>query len=154
LSVRRIACDRKTFGERQAASSRLVMRNRMLLLMLGGALGTLARYLIARWFDEQPWAQVFPFGTFVVNVSGSFILGASAVVVLERVPSLAGWYPLIGTGFCGGYTTFSTFEWETYKLVRDGSSWFALANIFGSVIAGFVALVLGVLLASLLFPRR
>jgi CrcB protein len=126
----------------------------MLLLMLGGALGTLARYLIARWFDEQPWGQVFPFGTFFINVTGSFVLGASAVVVLELVPSLAGWYPLIGTGFCGGYTTFSTFELETYELVRNGSRWFALANVFGSVIAGFVGVVLGVMLASLLFARR
>jgi CrcB protein len=127
----------------------------MLLLLLGGALGTYLRYLVSKWFDLQPWAQGFPYGTLVINVSGSFILAAAAVLILERLPpEHQDWYLLIGTGFCGGYTTFSTFEWETFKLVRDGSWGYALANTFGSVLAGFVGVLLAVLLAGFLFPRR
>jgi CrcB protein len=127
----------------------------MLLLMLGGAVGTYARYWLSRWFNSQPWGQSFPFGTMVINVSGSFILGAAAVNILERLsPDHQDWYLLVGTGFCGGYTTFSTFEWETFALVRDGSWWYALANVFGSVVAGFLGLVLGVALVAVLLPRR
>jgi CrcB protein len=124
----------------------------MLLLMLGGALGTYLRYRVGRWFASQPWGQGFPYGTLVINVSGSFILGAAVVLFLEA-STQPNWYLLIGVGFCGGYTTFSTFEWETYKLVRDGSHWRALANVTVSVVAGFVGVVLGVFLVSGFAPR-
>ena len=129
---------------------------RILLLMLGGALGTVLRYYVGLWFAERSWAQVFPpLGTLVINVTGSFILGAAAVVILERLPpEHQGWYLLVGTGFCGGYTTFSTFEWETFKLVRDGSWPLALANVVGSVVAGFLGVVAAVALAGLVWPRR
>ena len=131
-----------------------VMRNKMLLLMLGGALGTCARYWVGRWAASHPWGQTFPYGTLMVNVIGSFILGATAVIVLERLPpEYQHWYLLIGTGFCGAFTTFSTFEWETFKLVRDGSWWLALANVFGSILAAFLGLLLGVIISHLLFPR-
>ena len=126
----------------------------MLMLMAGGAIGTLARYAVGKWFSEQPWGQAFPFGTMFINVGGSFILGFAAILIMERLPpEHEHWYLLVGTGFCGGYTTFSTFEWETFKLVRDGSWWFALGNVFGSVVAGFVGVVAGVLLAAMIFPR-
>jgi CrcB protein len=131
-----------------------LLRNRTLLVLLGGAVGTYARYWIANWFRSHPWGQIFPYGTMVINVTGSFILAFAAVVILERLPSEhSHWYLLIGTGFCGGYTTFSTFEWETYVLVRDHSYGLALANVLGSVVAGFVGVLLGVLLAQLIFPR-
>ncbi len=127
----------------------------MFLLMLGGAIGTYARFWLSRWFNQQPWAQGFPYGTFVINVSGSFILGIAASIILERLPPAhQDWYLLVGTGFCGGYTTFSTFEWETYALVKDGSFLAALANVFGSVIAGFLGVVLAVVLVGLIFPRQ
>jgi CrcB protein len=79
----------------------------------------------------------------------------AAVIILERLePKHQDLYLLIGTGFCGGYTTFSTFEWETFRLVRDGSFGYALANVFGSVLAGFLAIILGVMLARAVFPDR
>jgi CrcB protein len=81
-----------------------------------------------------------------VNVSGSFVLGVIALLVTERLPPDYRWaYLLIGTGLCGGFTTFSTFEWETFQLIRDGSLWLALANIAGSVAFGFLGILLAVL---------
>jgi CrcB protein len=130
-------------------------RNKMLLLMVGGAFGTAARYWVGKWFNTQSWAQGFPYGTFFINVTGSFILAVAAVVILERLrPEHQDWYLLIGTGFCGGYTTFSTFEWETFKLIRDGSWWFAFANVFGSVVAGFLGVLLGVMIVNWIFPQQ
>ena len=127
----------------------------MVWLLVGGAVGTYARYLVGRWFNLQPWGQTFPYGTLFINVSGSFILGIAAVLILERMrPEYQDWYLLIGTGFCGGYTTFSTFEWETFKLVRDGSWPLALANVLGSVVAGFVGVILGVVLINSVLPKR
>lgn len=132
-----------------------LVRSKMFLLMLGGAIGTYLRYQISKWFNTQPWGESFPYGTLFINTSGSFILVVAAVIILERLPpEHQNWYLLIGTGFCGGYTTFSTFEWETYKLVRDGSWWYALANVFGSVLAGFLGVLLAVILVGILFPRR
>ncbi len=129
--------------------------NKMLLIMVGGALGSYLRYWIGKWAGNHTWGQGFPVGTFLINVSGSFVLGFAAAIILERLPpEHEGWYLLIGTGFCGGFTTFSTFELETYKLARDGSWILAFANVAGSVVAGFVAVILAVVLAGLMFPRR
>jgi len=129
--------------------------SKLIVLGAGGAAGTIARYAVGKWFNEQPWARGLPWGTFVVNVTGSFILALAAVLVLERLPpARQDWYLFIGTGFCGGYTTFSTFEWETFKLIRDGSYAWALANVLGSVAAGFVGILLAVALVNGLFPRR
>jgi CrcB protein len=127
----------------------------MLLVVLGGGIGCYLRYAVSKWCNSQPWGQVFPWGTFIINVGGSFILAFAAVVILERLPpAYSDWYLFIGTGFCGGFTTFSTFEWETFKLVRDGSWWYAMGNAFGSVVAGFAGILLAVALVGAIFPKR
>src|SRR5262245_51607233 len=96
------------------AIRKLGVRSPMFLVMLGGALGTYARYVLGRWISNQPWAEGFHYGTFFINVTGSFILGFVAVFIMERLsPEYQPWFLLMGTGFCGGYTTFSTFELET-----------------------------------------
>jgi CrcB protein len=132
-----------------------LLRSKALILMVGGALGTALRYGVGSWFNAQPWGQSFPYGTLFINVTGSFILGAAAVIILERLPpEHQDWYLLVGTGFCGGYTTFSSFEWETYKLAVRGGCWeLALANVLGSVAAGFLGVFLAVYLASGFSPR-
>lgn len=131
------------------------LTSKVLLLALGGAAGTNARYWLAKGLGEVAWAKGFPLGTFAINVTGSFLLGVAGTILLERLPPAhQHWYLLIGTGFCGGYTTFSTFEWETFQLVRDGSLWLALANVVGSVMTGFLALAAAVALTTLILPRQ
>jgi CrcB protein len=125
------------------------------LIALGSAIGGNLRYWLGRWVDAQQWPGGLPWGTFVINVSGSLLVGFFAVWFLERAePARRGLYLLLGTGFCGGYTTFSTFEWETLKLLRDGNWPAALANVVGSVAVGFLAVVLGAAVAYWVFGRK
>ncbi len=112
---------------------------------LGGALGANGRYWLGRWISSQPWGSHFPWGTVLINISGSFLLAALNVLFLEKFPPPQKWWLLMmGTGFCGGFTTFSTFEYETFRLIEDGKWWLALVNVLASVLAGFLAVVLGI----------
>jgi len=138
---------------------RAVLTSNVMVLAVGGALGTNARYWLALWLNEASWRthgtwlSSFPLGTFIINVTGSFILGLVGTVFLERLDHRE-WFLLLGTGFCGGYTTFSTFEWETLQLLRDGSWMMAAVNVVGSVAVGFIGVVLGAVLGNLIFPRQ
>jgi CrcB protein len=123
-----------------------VVTHPFVLVAVGGAAGSLLRFVVGRWVDARLTAGGLPWGTFTVNVTGSFVLGLLGLWVLERLPpDYRGVYLLFGTGFCGGFTTFSTFEWETFQLVRNGSWVLAGVNVVGSVACGFV----GVLAAAL-----
>jgi CrcB protein len=104
-----------------------------LLVGLGGALGSNARYWLGHWFKAQPWAQDYFWGTFVINVSGSVLLGLVAALFRDRVG--AG-FLLLGTGFCGGYTTFSTFSLEVVEFLQRGRWDLALLYAGTSVLAG------------------
>src|SRR5438552_10378547 len=110
-------------------------RHKMVLLMVGGAIGTWLRYEVGSWFDDQPWVKGFPLGTMFINVTGSFILGIAGAIIRDRLPpEFQGWFLLIGTGFCGGYTTFSTFEVEKHQLVSEGSYLRAVYIVLGIVV--------------------
>jgi len=133
----------RTKAIRMSDLMRVVLNHPIVLVGFGSAVGGVLRYYLGRWVDERFGATGFPWGTFLVNVTGSFVLGAIALLVLERLPPDYRWaYVLLGTGLCGGFTTFSTFEWETYQLIRDGSMWLALANVVGSVVCGFAGILL------------
>lgn len=93
------------------------------------------------------WSYDFPLATFLINISGSFILGFFATLAAERTALDPLWRLLVATGFVGAYTTFSTFEYETQRLAESGAAAMALANVVGSVVAGFVAVQFGVVLA-------
>jgi fluoride exporter len=112
-----------------------------LLLAAGGSAGTLSRYWLGRAVTEAQtarWPELeFPVGTLFINVSGSIALGFLAAICAGE-PSRRTWYLLLGTGFCGGFTTFSTFSLETYELIRDGRLLAASAYSLGSVAAGIL----------------
>lgn len=114
----------------------------VLLVALGAAIGAPLRYLTDRlvqsWHDS-----VFPWGTLAVNLAGSFVL-----VLLAGLPADATWTALLGTGFCGALTTYSTFSYETLRLARDGSRFYALANIIANVTAGLGGGAMGLLVAQ------
>ena len=122
-----------------------------LLVGVGSFVGGNARYVLARWVGEMIDAR-FPLGTFLINVSGSFVLGLIGGLLAQRaVPQADAIRLALGVGFCGGFTTFSTFELETHALFEDGLWLTALTNVFASLFAGLVAVRLGIVAARAWF---
>jgi fluoride exporter len=122
----------------------------ILAVLVGGMIGAPARYLADRAIQARH-DSVFPWGTFAINIAGSavlgFLLGAQRHLGL---PPTA--FALLGTGFCGGLTTFSTFGYETLRLLEDGAVGEAGLNVIGSLAAGVLVAWLGYLLAGALLP--
>ena len=118
---------------------------RYLLILFGGGAGSLARY-VAGLVIMTRFGSRFPLGTLVVNVTGSFLIGLLMTLLTERFQPHPNWRLLLVVGFLGGYTTFSSFEWETYSAIREGGFWMGLANLAGSVLFGYAAVWLGALL--------
>jgi fluoride exporter len=110
-------------------------------VVVGSAVGAPARYLLDRLVSSRH-ERLFPWGTFVVNVSGSFLLGVllSAGVHGRVEPWLLA---AVGTGFLGSYTTFSTYTWETMRLLEEGAVLVACLNLGGSIVAGAAAAAAG-----------
>jgi CrcB protein len=105
---------------------------------LGGFLGGEARYLLFPTAHDA-----FPATTFVINISGSFILALLLVLILEVWPPTKYLRPLLATGFCGAYTTFSTWMVDTDKLISAGRYGIAAADILGSLLVGLAATIAG-----------
>ena len=118
----------------------------VLMVLLGGAIGAPLRYL-ADLFVQSRHDSVFPWGTFSVNVVGSLALGVTAAAVVG--PGSPPWVlALVGTGICGALTTFSTFGYETVRLLEEGSVSAAAANAIASVVVGLGACAGGFALAA------
>lgn len=115
-----------------------------MLVGVGGALGALARYLVANLLAQWLGPQ-FPFGTFVVNVSGSFVIGALLTVLAPRGADAGELRALLVVGFLGAYTTFSTWSYETFALVQAGRFVASAVNIGGQLVLGLLAVVLGMM---------
>jgi fluoride exporter len=120
----------------------------LLLVMLGGALGALARYGVGLGV-AQFFGSTFPLGTVLINISGSFVLGV--LVSLSGPMAInAGARLFFGTGFCGAYTTFSTFSVETLNLMEKGSYGWSLVYLLGNLVGGILAAWLGFIVARAL----
>ena len=117
----------------------------------GGFFGAISRYAVALWIGER-WGRNFPLGTMIINVSGSFLIGLLMYLLAERFLVSPAWRMLLVVGFLGAYTTFSTFEYETGNLVRDGEFIYAALNVIVSVLAGFAALKIGEIIARTVWP--
>ena len=119
-----------------------------LLVGVGGFIGANARFVVARIVGAM-FETRFPLGTFVINVSGSFLLGVLGTVVVQKVmPGSESMRLALGVGFLGAYTTFSTFEFETHALFDDGSWLTATTNMFASLFVGLLAVRAGIVIAK------
>jgi CrcB protein len=119
------------------------------MIAIGGAIGAIARYQVAAAVQARVPVG-FPYGTFVVNVSGCLIMGFATAALAERLVVHPNWRFLIPIGFIGAYTTFSTFELETFRAATEGAWPIAAANVLASFIAGYLALWAGFILARVL----
>jgi fluoride exporter len=122
------------------------MLNRYLLVLVGGGAGALARYVAGTAIMAR-FGGKFPLGTLVINVTGSFLIGFLMTMLTARLDIDPRWRLFLVVGFLGGYTTFSSFEWETYSAVREGDLWAGMINVVASVMLGYVAVWLGSMLA-------
>jgi len=115
-----------------------VDRRELVAIFLGGAIGALARYGLARALPHDPGA--WPWATFCVNVAGALALGYLTTRLQERLPPTAYRRPLLGTGLCGALTTFSTVQVELLQMLDDGRSGLAAAYAAASIAAGVLAI--------------
>ncbi len=120
---------------------------RYILVLVGGAVGSLTRFLVGTAIVARLGGR-FPYGTVFINLTGSFLIGFAMTYLTERTYLNPHWRFLLVVGFLGGYTTFSSFEWETLGLMRDGSRWLGVLNGFGSFIIGYGAVWLGAVVAA------
>ena len=119
------------------------------MVLAGAGLGGLARYVAGTWIMTR-YGGRFPLGTFVINVTGSFLIGILMVLFTERWQPHPNWRLFLVVGALGGYTTFSSFEYEAYQALREGTRWIGLLYVTGSVVLGY----LGVWLGTALTVRR
>lgn len=127
-------------------ASALDTLTKYLAVAAGGALGAVARYHLGGNVFSRV-ASPLPIATFVINVTGSFILGFFLTLVTERIHFSPHWRLAVAVGFVGAYTTFSTFEYETLRLAEERGVMLALLNVVLSVTVGFAAVWGGMALA-------
>jgi CrcB protein len=118
---------------------------KFLLISLGAVLGANLRYWLTGWATQR-WGAAFPFGTWIINMSGSLLLGLLTALAAQRFPLDPRMRLLIAVGFLGAYTTFSTYTLESVDLISKGAWLPGLLNLFGSSAAGWLAAGLGLFL--------
>lgn len=119
------------------------MMLKILAVAVGGSIGATTRYLVSTWAAERFGAS-FPYGTLIVNVVGCFIIGAFMTLTTERLIVSSYWRLLITVGFVGGLTTFSSFSYETLRLVEDADMMQAFYNMGLNLVLGFLATWVGI----------
>ena len=121
--------------------------DKYLVVLAGAGLGGVARYAAGAWIMAK-YGGRFPMGTFVINISGSFLIGVLMTLLADRFHPHPNWRLFVIVGILGGYTTFSSFEYETLQVVRDGERSLVLLYVGGSVVLGYLGVWLGTLLAG------
>lgn len=121
------------------------MRYQLLLIGLGGALGTILRYLM-QLFIRKHWVTVFPSGTFLVNVIGCLFIGILYGISTKYSNISEAWRLFLIVGICGGYTTFSSYSYESVELLRNGNYTYFFAYAVLSVVIGLSATILGMII--------
>lgn len=117
-------------------------------VVAGGVLGAPSRYALDQWVNSRT-KGFFPWGTFLINATGAFLLGLiSGLALYHGLGHLP--VAVVGTGFCGAYTTFSTFSYETVRLIEEGTVEAAVRNMAGSLTLGLAAAAAGIALAALI----
>lgn len=119
---------------------------RYLMVGIGGAVGSVLRFWIGSYVGGRLGSR-FPYGTFVVNITGSFLIGMILTILAEKTQWSDNWRYLIPIGLIGGYTTFSAFEYETFRLFQDGQILGAGLNVGLSVVVGFIGVWAGAVAA-------
>ena len=119
-----------------------------LIISLGAVLGANCRYWLGGWAVER-FGAAFPYGTLIINVSGSFLLGLLITLLTGRLGIGPEWRLLAAVGFLGAYTTFSTYTYESISLILEGQLGLGMLNLFGSSILGGLAVLLGIWLGRL-----
>ena len=118
-----------------------------LVVLAGAGLGGLARYVAGTWIMAK-YGGRFPLGTFVINLTGAFLIGLLMTLLTGKFHPHPHWRLFLVVGILGGYTTFSSLEYETYQAVRDGERCLGLLYVAGSVVLGYLGVWLGTLLAG------
>ena len=128
-----------------------------LYVAIGSALGGMARWSLGGWIQRGAGGAppaVFPVGTLVINASGSLILGVLAVFLAREAPGSTSVTRLVlAVGFCGGYTTFSTFSLDTIALIESRGWWLAAVNVLASVALGLIGVGIGMGLGRVVIGR-
>ena len=114
----------------------------ILIMALGATLGAALRYYTSLWAAAR-FGTAFPYGTLLVNVVGSFILGAFLALAAQRIVVNPGLRLFVATGFCGSLTTFSTYSYETVALLEQGNYLTSALYMFGSLVLGLVSVIAG-----------
>ncbi len=117
------------------------------LIFIGGGVGSVLRYIASSLLRNSYSPGYFPWGTFVVNIVGCFLIGCFSSLVLKNTIN-AEMKQLLIIGLCGGFTTFSTFSNESLVLLKDGNYLLSFSYIIGSVVLGLIAVILGVTLVN------
>jgi fluoride exporter len=118
--------------------------SKYLIVAFGGALGSVLRLWAGGYLSTRLGTR-FPYGTFVVNITASFLIGFVMTLLVQETHWSPNWRYLIAIGFIGGYSTFSTFEYETFQVFQDGEFLIAFLNVALSVVVGFASVWLGVI---------
>lgn len=121
-----------------------MLRN-ILIVGIGGFFGSILRYLGGIWIDKLSHTS-FPWGTFFVNIVGSFIIGIVYAIAEKGNFLNEEWRLLLAVGFCGGFTTFSSFAYNNFTLLKDHTIGLFLFNVFGSIAIGVFTVYLGIIL--------